>query len=149
MLGELVRVSTDRAGVKFTVRLDDGEVIKFTPEAGQHIDHGYAVTTHKAQGVTVDATYVLAGSMNDRELSYVQLSRHRDEARLYVPQAAVEDELRAADLELTGNAIEDLKSLVRQMERSGQKETTLDYIEIAQESQALSLAVRQEEELEL
>jgi hypothetical protein len=42
------------------------------------IDHGYAATIHKAQGMTVDRTHVLATPGMDAHSSYVALSRHRD-----------------------------------------------------------------------
>jgi Ti-type conjugative transfer relaxase TraA len=49
----------------------------------QHLDYGYAATVHKAQGTTVDKTYVLATSHFDRHTAYVALSRHRDEATVF------------------------------------------------------------------
>lgn len=56
-------------------------------EIEQHIynkiDHGYATTIHKSQGVTIDKVKVLASSMFDRHLTYVALTRHRDEVQLY------------------------------------------------------------------
>lgn len=56
-------------------------------EIEQHIyskvDHGYATTIHKSQGVTIDRVKVLASSMFDRHLTYVALTRHRDEVQLY------------------------------------------------------------------
>ena len=39
---------------------------------------GYAATIHKAQGMTVDRTHVLATPGMDAHGSYVALSRHRD-----------------------------------------------------------------------
>jgi Ti-type conjugative transfer relaxase TraA len=47
------------------------------------IDHGYATTIHKTQGATVDRSFVLASSTMDRHLTYVAMTRHRDEGRLY------------------------------------------------------------------
>ena len=47
------------------------------------IDHGYAATVHKVQGTTVDRAFVLATPGMDRHLSYVGMTRHREEARLY------------------------------------------------------------------
>ncbi len=47
------------------------------------IDHGYACTIHKSQGLTVDRTYVLADPLMDRQATYVALSRHRDDVDLY------------------------------------------------------------------
>jgi conjugative relaxase-like TrwC/TraI family protein len=49
-----------------------------------HLDHGYAITAHRAQGATVDRTFVLGSDELYREWGYTALSRHRDEARFYV-----------------------------------------------------------------
>jgi ATP-dependent exoDNAse (exonuclease V) alpha subunit len=46
-------------------------------------DHGYATTIHKSQGATVDKTYVLASHLMDRHLTYVAMTRHRQNANLY------------------------------------------------------------------
>ncbi len=48
-----------------------------------HLDHGYAATVYKAQGSTVDRTYVLATPHYDRHSTYVALSRHREEATVF------------------------------------------------------------------
>ena len=48
---------------------------------------GYAVTTHASQGATIDRAFVLAGgSMQDRELTYVQASRARGDAMFFTTQ---------------------------------------------------------------
>ncbi len=49
-----------------------------------HLDHGYAITAHRAQGATVDRAFVLGSDELYREWGYTALSRHRDEARFYV-----------------------------------------------------------------
>jgi ATP-dependent exoDNAse (exonuclease V) alpha subunit len=49
-----------------------------------HLDHGYALTAHLAQGSTVDRAYVLGSDELYREWGYSALSRHRTEARFYV-----------------------------------------------------------------
>ncbi|MCE3544013.1 hypothetical protein LXJ56_27940, partial [Escherichia coli] len=48
-----------------------------------HVDHGYAATIHKSQGVTVDRAHVLATPGMDRHSAYVGLSRHRDGVQLH------------------------------------------------------------------
>jgi hypothetical protein len=53
-----------------------------------HLDHGYALTAHKAQGATVDRAFVLGSDQLSREWGYTALSRHRDEARFYVVSPA-------------------------------------------------------------
>ena len=60
------------------VRTDDGRDVLFDLKDYNKIDHGYAATIHKAQGMTVDRTHVLATPGMDAHGSYVALSRHRD-----------------------------------------------------------------------
>lgn len=78
-LGEIERVSPQR----MTVELDDGRKVSFDTKSYAHVDHGYAATIHKAQGVTVDQTHVLATPGLDRHASYVALSRHRESIALH------------------------------------------------------------------
>lgn len=47
------------------------------------IEHGYATTIHKSQGATVDRSYVLASHTMDRHLTYVAMTRHRQQSKLY------------------------------------------------------------------
>ena len=61
-----------------TVQTDDGRSVRFDLKDYNRIDHGYAATVHKAQGLTVDHTHVLATPGMDAHGSYVALSRHRD-----------------------------------------------------------------------
>jgi ATP-dependent exoDNAse (exonuclease V) alpha subunit len=49
-----------------------------------HVDHAYAITAHKAQGLTCDATFVLADETIYREWGYVALSRGRHDNHLYI-----------------------------------------------------------------
>jgi len=49
-----------------------------------HLRHGYAITGHKAQGMTADRAFVLGDEAIYREWGYVALSRGRTENRLYV-----------------------------------------------------------------
>ncbi len=47
------------------------------PEAYRHFSHGYAVTTHRSQGKSVDAV-VISGDAMQKELFYVAASRGRE-----------------------------------------------------------------------
>ena len=78
-VGEIERASPQR----LTVKMDDGRNISFDTKSYAHVDHGYATTIHKAQGVTVDRTHVLATPGLDRHASYVALSRHREDMQLH------------------------------------------------------------------
>jgi ATP-dependent exoDNAse (exonuclease V) alpha subunit len=78
-LGTVERVSAQ----SMTVQIDDGRFVRFDLKDYNRIDHGYAATIHKAQGMTVDRTYVLATPGIDAHSSYVALSRHRDSVDLH------------------------------------------------------------------
>lgn len=69
-------------GSRLTVRLDGGERVQVDAAQYGHIDHGYAVTVHKAQGVTVDKAYLMATDTLDAQLTYVGLTRHREAVQL-------------------------------------------------------------------
>lgn len=117
-LGTVVRISPDASGKhRFAVKTDSGEMVRFTlgdPNASKGkeynaIDHGYAVSVHKAQGVTVDNPFVLLGdTMSDREWGYVAASRGREETKFYT----------------TSETADELESLLA---RSRQKDSALDY----------------------
>jgi Ti-type conjugative transfer relaxase TraA len=78
-----IRTINERAGT-LGVALDSGELRIVQTSGYQNVELGYATTTHKAQGKTVDRAYVLAGGwMQDKEISYVQISRAREATRLY------------------------------------------------------------------
>ena len=137
-LGTLERMIPGRdEGWRMTVKLDSGERVQFDSAKYAHLSHGYAVTTHKAQGVTVDKTFVLGGgSMTNREMAYVQMSRHRDAAHLYVDQGIVAE-------------AENLEKLEKAMAKSQQKETSLDYREAAPELPELETQEPEVEEIQI
>jgi len=78
-LGTIEQVSAQ----SMTVQTDDGRSVQFDLKDYDRIDHGYAATIHKAQGMTVDRTHVLATPGMDAHASYVALSRHRDGVDLH------------------------------------------------------------------
>ncbi|WP_137803660.1 Ti-type conjugative transfer relaxase TraA [Caulobacter sp. 3R27C2-B] len=87
MLGEIEQVSPTH----MTVRLDAGRSVAFDLKDYAQVDHGYAATIHKSQGVTVDRTHVLATPGMDRHGAYVALSRHRDSVQLHYGRDEFED----------------------------------------------------------
>ncbi len=82
--GSLGTLESVRNGA-LEIRLDgvEGRRVALDIRDYPHLDHGYAATIHKAQGTTVDRTYVLASPHFDRHSSYVALSRHRQSAALF------------------------------------------------------------------
>ena len=68
---------------QMAVRTDDGRSVAFDLKDYAHIDHGYAATFHKSQGVTVDQAHIMATPGMDRHSAYVGLTRHRDGVQLH------------------------------------------------------------------
>jgi hypothetical protein len=93
------------------IRLDDGRQLGFDLKDYCHIDHGYAATIHKAQGVTVDRVHVLATPGLDRHAAYVALSRHRERV----------------DLHFGGDDFADDQKLARILSRERSKDMASDY----------------------
>lgn len=94
---------------RLTLKRDgDGRELTITDKQYTRIDHAYAATVHKSQGVTVDRAHVVHDSrMSDRSLSYVAASRHRESMSYHVTR-----EQRA--------------ELQRDMERVRDKDTSAD-----------------------
>ena len=88
-------ISIDQERKSLTVRLDRDPEIRELPgwylEQG-HVDYGYALTGHKAQGVTTDRTFTIINGNTDREWIYVAMSRGRQTNTLYLttPEPAEE-----------------------------------------------------------
>jgi hypothetical protein len=57
-----------------------------------HVDYGYALTAHKAQGITTDRTFTVITGATDREWTYVAMSRGRLANTLYVTTPEPSDE---------------------------------------------------------
>jgi Ti-type conjugative transfer relaxase TraA len=97
---------------RMAVMLDDGRAVAFDLKDYAQIDHGYAATIHKAQGVTVDRTHVLATPGLDRHAAYVALSRHRDQVELHYGRDDFADQSK----------------LVRTLSRERTKDMASDYV---------------------
>jgi conjugative relaxase-like TrwC/TraI family protein len=68
-------------------RLDpryDGKAVLPAEYAAEHVDLGYAVTAHRAQGITVDTSHVVVTPSTTRENLYVSMSRGRASNHAYV-----------------------------------------------------------------
>ena len=96
---------------RMAVALDDGRRVAFDLKDYAHVDHGYAATIHKAQGMTVDRVQVLATPGMDRHGAYVALSRHRD----------------AVDIHYGRDDFANQSKLVRTLSRERGKDMASDY----------------------
>jgi ATP-dependent exoDNAse (exonuclease V) alpha subunit len=74
-------------GKALTILLDSGRFVTVDADQYPHLQLGYCVTTHKAQGLTTEQSFVLmGGSMQDREIAYVQASRARAQSLLFAAE---------------------------------------------------------------
>lgn len=89
-----------------------------------NVDHGYATTVHKSQGATVDRVKVLASLSLDRHLTYVAMTRHREDLGVYYGR----------------RSFAKAGGLVEILSRRNSKETTLDYAGGSMYRQALRFA---------
>jgi ATP-dependent exoDNAse (exonuclease V) alpha subunit len=90
----------ERLTRKLTVQIDGQEnPVTFSLRKFDAVRLGYAATVHRAQGMTLEQNvYVLAGgSMQNREMTYVQISRAKCETHLFTDEAAAGRDL--AELE--------------------------------------------------
>ncbi|MGB8843357.1 MAG: Ti-type conjugative transfer relaxase TraA [Aliidongia sp.] len=116
-LGTVERIRGEGLGASLVVRLDGpggagtGRAVAFDLQDYAEIDHGYAATVHKSQGVTVDRAHVLATKGMDRHSAYVGLTRHRD----------------GVSLHWSRDDMGDRQGMARVLGRERLKDTSLDY----------------------
>lgn len=123
MIGRVVEAAPNR----ITVMVGEGDQrrqVSVEQRFYNNLDHGYATTIHKAQGATADRVKVLASLSLDRHLTYVAMTRHREDLQLYYGRRS---------FALNGG-------LAKILSRRNAKETTLDYERGTLYRQALSFA---------
>ncbi len=149
-LGTITRIESGKNGPILSIKTDAGKRVEIQPGAPPpadwraaktapglgyaNIEHGYALTIHAAQGVTVDrAVGYVDGSMASRELSYVELSRSRISTDLVFSADAVARQEAALDLEppIEEADLERIEKIISRMEKAAEKSSSLDYTEVA------------------
>jgi len=103
------------------VKLDSGKRVYIPLNDYDDVTLGYAVTTHKGQGITVDRAFVLAGgNMADLHLSYVQASRARGDTRFYTEWRYVGDTMNELANEMSRDRQKVLaQDILKQQEEQG------------------------------
>jgi len=91
---------------RVSARLDNNRQVEFDAREHRHFDHGYAVTSHSAQGLTAERVLVNADTgvhpdlLNSR-FGYVSISRASHEAMLFTDDVAKLSPQLAADVSKT------------------------------------------------
>jgi hypothetical protein len=125
--GVVENVDIDRKEITF--RRGDGATVTLPRSylEGGHLTHSYAITGHKAQGMTTDKAYVLGDETRYREWTYTPLSRGRSDNRLYVVAGTDPDrEELGGEVASSPNP---MTELVRAIGRSRAKDLALDAYE--------------------
>lgn len=109
-----------------TLRTPDNREVSVDVRHYDALDHGYAMTVHKAQGLSVDVGLVLASGDEGREWTYTAMSRGREANHYYIPseQAGPDEHGRKPHEETTEELAE---RLTRSWSRSEGADSTLDY----------------------
>ncbi len=116
--GEFATV-IELAATQARPRFDNQRELSVNLSQLRHVDHGYASTSHAAQGATVDRVIVNVDSMRSAQLVnrkqfYVSISRARQDARVYT---------------------DDAQALRRAIGRDPRKELALEAVKIQQTEQ--------------
>ncbi|MFN8973031.1 MAG: AAA family ATPase [Alphaproteobacteria bacterium] len=134
--GKAIRIKTEKGK---SVILDTRKQIGF--------DYGHATTIHKAQGATVDESLFYFDRLTNENLAYVALSRHTDDATIFVNKEAmpywekdITRSVRAAEPAIKAASLE---NITKKYTQSAQK------VREQVQEQELSQEIKQEKGLRL
>jgi conjugative relaxase-like TrwC/TraI family protein len=122
---DLAAVESISPDGRISARLDNNRQIDFDATEHRHIDHGYAVTSHSAQGLTTERVLVNADTGVHPELlnsrfGYVSISRASHEATLFT---------------------DDLNKLVPQISADVSKTSAIEMNQSASIAQGISMGI--------
>jgi conjugative relaxase-like TrwC/TraI family protein len=122
--GDVVAIDDEAAAL--TLRTTSGaEVTLDRPYLeGGHLMHGYASTTHKVEGMTVDAGFFLGNASLYREMAYTAMSRGRLENRFYLVASDHIDIDHGGVVAPTRDEL--LAEVTRALHRSGAEDLAVD-----------------------
>ncbi len=116
ILGTLIEIrEKENNSFEFTVKQDNGKEVTFDPAKFHGFTLGYASTVYKAQGKTKPSVFVYHDGRSSKPLSYVSLTRQKNDLHLFVSTEKTKD----------------FKTLIFQMSESQEKVSTLNYLTAA------------------
>ena len=81
--GTIERIDKDG---EYQIKTDDGRTVNFNAKDYTRFDHAYAMTIHKAQGVSVDANQLCVSKNADSHLMLVGMTRHKEDLKIHAVQ---------------------------------------------------------------
>ncbi|MDC0864330.1 AAA family ATPase [Rickettsiaceae bacterium] len=123
-LAEISHASQDKFTLRFRYdkfNVDNDKYVSFDPGEYRGFRHGYATTVFKAQGASIPDVYVYHDGFSTLRNSYVSLSRHVEQLRLYVNKSS------------TG----DMSILTRQLANDFENGSSLRYMSVDEQREAL------------
>jgi Ti-type conjugative transfer relaxase TraA len=121
-----------------TALTETGARVTFNGDDMTKFRHGYAITTHKSQGSTVDKALVMVDGPNmDREKLYVAFSRGKDGNMIFADKPTIGELTHKDHKALRGLVPEERSAkeheiykgnLARMVGTSHKKDTTMDYL---------------------
>ena len=129
----------DEKNKTIKVEMDNKQEKNIDTEKYNHIEYGWASTTHKAQGATAEKAYVYGHTqepMASQQSTYVQISRAREETKIYAVNGErsierpwqQEQSGKESSLVTGGRERNDaMNEIEKSWGKDSAKETTLDY----------------------
>ena len=87
----------EAGGVRMRLRNGQAKTVPAEYIDAGHLTHGYASTIHKAQGATVDQSFILADDSLSQESGYTALTRGRTTNRIYLVRPEMGEHDRSVD----------------------------------------------------
>jgi len=123
-LAEISHASKDKFILRFRYdkfNVDNDKYVSFDPAEYRGFRHGYATTVFKAQGASIPDVYVYHDGFSTLRNSYVSLSRHVEQLRLYVNKGSTSD----------------MSILTRQLANDFENGSSLRYMSVDEQREAL------------
>lgn len=120
--GLVTQISPD-GGIQFRERVDGklGDVERAIPASHKTLTHGYAMTIHASQGITVDRVIGAVGGQMEGNLWNVLASRGRREVTLFVPDKKFTIDRATAAIRGRPSAMDFRARRTTQIERTAEK----------------------------
>ncbi|WP_392506558.1 AAA family ATPase [Rickettsia sp. 2024-CO-Wats] len=130
--GEFATI-TSVSNDKFIAKTDSGKEIEFNPQ-DVSFKHGYASTVYKAQGASIKNVYVLHNLAGNSRNSYVAMTRHIEEVKLYYNKdntrniASLISQLSKIDNRLSSINFKTLEELVAIQDQENKSPNIIDKV---------------------